>query len=121
MYLVSSSTDTGRTWKKSRFILSEKTDFPLIDNLPISVKAFAKSMLASLSVDEILYLNLYVNWSIYFRYVSWFINFRGLPIKEKIAPLLFETQTLFLGGARGVLVIVVGNGHGDTSSNPGLD
>ena len=23
------------------------------------------------------------------------------------------------GGARGVTVIVVGNGHGDTSSNPG--
>ena len=23
------------------------------------------------------------------------------------------------GGARGVLVIVVGNGHGNTSSNPG--
>ena len=24
-----------------------------------------------------------------------------------------------MGGARGVMVIVVGNGHGDTSSNPG--
>ena len=30
--------------------------------------------------------------------------------------------TLFLnGGARGVMVIVAGYGHGDTSSNPGLD
>ena len=26
-----------------------------------------------------------------------------------------------MGGARGVMVIVVGNGHGDTSSNPGRD
>ena len=26
----------------------------------------------------------------------------------------------FLGDARGVMVIVVGIGHGDTSSNPGL-
>ena len=26
-----------------------------------------------------------------------------------------------LSGARGVIVIVVGNGHGDTSSNPGRD
>ena len=26
-----------------------------------------------------------------------------------------------LGGARGVMVIVVGNRHGDTSSNPGRD
>ena len=25
------------------------------------------------------------------------------------------------GGARGVMVIVVGNGHTDTSSNPGRD
>ena len=25
------------------------------------------------------------------------------------------------GGARGVMVIVIGNGHGDTSSIPGLD
>ena len=25
------------------------------------------------------------------------------------------------GGARGVMVIVVRNGHGDTSSNPGRD
>ena len=25
------------------------------------------------------------------------------------------------GGARGVMVIVVGSGHGDTSSNPGRD
>ena len=25
------------------------------------------------------------------------------------------------GGTRGVVVIVVGNGHGDTSSNPGRD
>ena len=26
-----------------------------------------------------------------------------------------------LGSARGVMVIVVGNGHGDMSSNPGRD
>ena len=26
-----------------------------------------------------------------------------------------------MGGARGVMVIVVGNGHDDTSSNPGRD
>ena len=28
---------------------------------------------------------------------------------------------LRIGGARGVMVIVVGNGHDDTSSNPGRD
>ena len=30
-------------------------------------------------------------------------------------------QVSLFGGARGVVVIVVGNGHGDTSSNPGRD
>ena len=30
-------------------------------------------------------------------------------------------DNILLGGARGVMVIVVGNGHGDTSSNPGRD
>ena len=32
-----------------------------------------------------------------------------------------NTITFTFGGARGVMVIVVGNGHGDTSSNPGRD
>ena len=30
-------------------------------------------------------------------------------------------NTLGKGGSRGVVVIVLGNGHGDTSSNPGRD
>ena len=39
-----------------------------------------------------------------------------------INPLLLLIVYLqYLGGARGVMVIVVGNGHGDTSSNPGRD
>ena len=32
-----------------------------------------------------------------------------------------HSQGLHPGGARGVMVIVIGNGHGDTSSNPGRD
>ena len=32
-----------------------------------------------------------------------------------------EVNSSNIGGARGVMVIVVGNGHGDTSSNPGRD
>ena len=34
---------------------------------------------------------------------------------------MFEiyVYTNVIGGARGVIVFVVGNGHGDTSSNPG--
>ena len=33
----------------------------------------------------------------------------------------FLEKRATLGGARGVMVTVVGNGHGDTSSNPGRD
>ena len=28
---------------------------------------------------------------------------------------------MYMGGARGVMVIIAGYGHGDTSSNPGPD
>ena len=34
---------------------------------------------------------------------------------------IYSEYNFFYGGARGVMVIVVGNGHGDTSSNPGRD
>ena len=33
----------------------------------------------------------------------------------------FDTNFMGIGCARGVVVIVVGNGHGDTSLNPGRD
>ena len=36
-------------------------------------------------------------------------------------PVFIYILDIFIGGARGVMVIVVGNGHGDTSSNPGRD
>ena len=35
--------------------------------------------------------------------------------------LNLEQHKAKLGGARGVMVIVAGNGHGETSSNPGRD
>ena len=42
------------------------------------------------------------------------LNFLGIPYG--VTTIIVEN-----GGARGVVVIVVGNGHGDTSSNPGRD
>ena len=38
-----------------------------------------------------------------------------------MAHIYISTYIYVCGGARGVMVIVVGNGHGDTSSNPGQD
>ena len=32
-----------------------------------------------------------------------------------------SNNPLLYGGARGVMVILAGNGHGDTCSNPGRD
>ena len=44
------------------------------------------------------------------------------PKVNVIARLEFELAYYNIsGGARGVIVIVVGNRHGDTSSNPGPD
>ena len=41
---------------------------------------------------------------------------------DETITLVIKNKTLYyLGGARGVVAIVVGNGHGDTSSNPGRD
>ena len=48
----------------------------MINNLSISVHAFTRHMLTSLSVDEILLL----------RYMNLSTNFRGLPLQVKIAP-----------------------------------
>ena len=39
-----------------------------------------------------------------------------MPVKKKSI-----ITGVITGGARGVMVIVVGNEHGDTSSNPGRD
>ena len=46
--------------------------------------------------------------------------FRGTHMWES-RDIYIKINKLIQGGARGVMVIVVGNGHGDTSSNPGRD
>ena len=47
------------------------------------------------------------------------IVLRWINIKKSLSMSLLIIDTF--GGARGVIVIVVGNEHGDTSSNPGRD
>ena len=48
-----------------------------------------------------------------------FGSYWGQNILEVASKLCFINS--YIGGARGVMVFVVGNGHGDTSSNPGRD
>ena len=52
--------------------------------------------------------------------------FGSLKSNPKFSYIIDEIDYLYCynaanGGARGVMVIVVGNGHGDTSSNPEQD
>ena len=44
--------------------------------------------------------------------------FREINANQRIQQQLLKD---ICGGASGVMVVVVGNGHGDTSSNPGRD
>ena len=73
-----SSMFTVRAWKKSRFIISDRSDFYMIDNLPITILAFVRRMLTSLSVDEILLA----------RYANWWTNSRSLPLRVGMVPCL---------------------------------
>ena len=48
------STDATAAWKKSRFTLSDRSDFHMIDSLLIAVQPFSRRILTSLSGDEML-------------------------------------------------------------------
>ena len=50
---------------------------------------------------------------------GWLFGFYGISTLE--GQILSIYTCIFCGGACGVMVIVVGNGHGDTSSSPGRD
>ena len=69
-----------------RFILSERSDFHIIDCLSIAFYAFAWPMLTSLAVDEKLLP----------RYVNWSTNFRGLPLKVGMASFCLKYRNVFL-------------------------
>ena len=57
-----SSTETTSAWKNSCFILSEGSDFNIVDKLSIAVYTLTRLMLISLSGDEIM-LPRYMNSS----------------------------------------------------------
>ena len=52
---------------------------------------------------------------------SWTSPGGNTPQDSNCTATCLLSRKLFTGGARGVIVIVVGNGHGDSSSNPGRD
>ena len=64
------------------FIFLDRLDFHMIDNLSVAFQAFARHMLTSLSVDEMLPPT-YVNSS---------TNFRGLSLRVEVAPFCYENS-----------------------------
>ena len=71
-----SCIETTAAWKKFRFILPDRSDIHMIDDLSIAIHDFAWCILTSLSVDETLLP----------RYVYLSTNSTGLLFRVKIAP-----------------------------------
>ena len=74
IYMVHPYTTTDTT---TAFILSNRSDFHMVDSHSIAVHTFTRCILTSLSVDEIFLL----------RYVSLSTNFRGQLLRVEMAPL----------------------------------
>ena len=83
------STDLATGWKISCFILSERLDFLMIDNLSVAVNSFLRRILTSLSVDEILLPG--------YELVNQFYsnNFRGSSLNVEMAPFSVKHMNCF--------------------------
>ena len=76
--------NTTTAWKKYHFILLQRLAFHMIDNLSTAVHTFARCILTSLSVDEIMLP----------RYVNSTTNFKGSSHqKEKTASCFKHTNS----------------------------
>ena len=135
-----SSMDTTAAWKILRFILSDRADFNMTDNLSMPVDTFACHEVVSFSVDETLLLRLVTRtrtriaestcYTVNSYQMSAFesnpkvkrlgphICFRiktGFPwstrISHKLTWHLLTSLSVHQYHARGVVVIVVGNGQ----------
>ena len=77
----------------------------------------------------ILFISKFIlNWHGYYKKLKWSCSYDRMLMSNRYIHLLNTSITdrmyhkaSFFGGARGVIVVVVGNEHGDTSSNPGRD
>ena len=68
------SADTVTAWKNFGFILSERSDFDIVDNLSITVHDFPMRKLTSFSVDDILF------W----RFLEWSSHSRRMPFNMEM-------------------------------------
>ena len=79
-----SRIDTTAAWKKLGFILSDRSDFHMINNLSIAIHAFAMHILMSFSVGETRLP----------RYVYLSNNFREPPFKVEMSSFVIKRQVL---------------------------
>ena len=75
------SIDTTAAWKKSRFILSDRSDFHIIDSLSMAVHAFVWHILTLVSLHETM-LPRYVNFSTNFRVPSFRVEMAPSRLKH---------------------------------------
>ena len=78
------SMDTVTAWKKSCFILLNRSNFHMINDLSIAFHTFARHMMTLISVDEMLLP----------RYVNCSTIFRSLSLRMAMASFLFKTHVL---------------------------
>ena len=81
-----SSMKIATAWKKSRFIPLDGLDFHRINSMSQAFYTFARCMLESLSVDEILLP----------RYVK-STNFLGLLLRVEMTPFCLKRMDSFIG------------------------
>ena len=92
-------------------------DFSLNFHLPIVIIQKTIMQIKSLIIDNIHYISF-----ITFNISTLFFLICPAEIGVRLIHGLFWFYGIStFGGTHGVIVIVVGNGHGDSSSNPGRD
>ena len=80
-----SSFGTMAPWKKSHFILLDKSHFDMIKYPLLADLTFARHLLMSLSVDEMLLL----------RYINLSTNFREQPFRVEMPPSWLKHMNSF--------------------------
>ena len=71
-------------WKKYSVLLLDRVDFSMIDYLSVVLHALTQGMFISLSVDEIVLP----------RYVDRSANFRTLPLKHRLTPIVIRKTSV---------------------------
>ena len=90
--------DSTTAWKELRFILSDRFDFHMIENLSIAVHAFVSGILVSFSVDRTLLP----------RYVNLSTSIIEPPLSVEMSPLWLKHMDSCLNSHGGLCLLLPG-------------